>query len=291
MTIRVCHISTVHPLEDVRVFYRECVWLARQGYMINLVIPTNKSGFVNGVHVIPLKKAGNRISRMIFMPWTAMYKALKTKSDIYHYHDPELLFMGFILRWVLGKKVVYDIHESVARQILSKGWIPKSARRLFSLVYSLMEKIFTAGQQLIVANEGVVSDYKRKVYLLRNYPILEQRIQDLHRPIADRGNPPLLVYVGGIWKNRGGLTYIELARTLKGKGIDFRMVLIGPYSPKFGEELKAKINQNNLSEEVELKGRLDYYTAVEYVADASIGLCLLKPVPNYTTCLATKIIE
>ena len=32
MTKRICHISTVHKSSDIRIFLKECVFLAKEGY-------------------------------------------------------------------------------------------------------------------------------------------------------------------------------------------------------------------------------------------------------------------
>jgi hypothetical protein len=164
----ICHISTVHPLTDVRIFYRECCSLVKAGYEVHLVIPCEQSCVKNGVHLHCIRRVKHRLLRMLFMPWVAMKKALKTKSSIYHYHDPELLFMGFVLRWICGKKVVFDIHESIPRQIMSNAYLPWFTRKPISLCYKFLERIFITGQALVIANKNSVSDYSSNKCLSRN---------------------------------------------------------------------------------------------------------------------------
>jgi len=59
-------------------------------------------------------------------------KAKEINADIYHFHDPELMIVGYLLSKVQGKRVIYDVHEDVPRQIMSKTWIPKSLRFMIS---------------------------------------------------------------------------------------------------------------------------------------------------------------
>lgn len=287
----VCHISTVHPHTDVRVFYRECCSLVDAGYEVNLVIPCEKSFTKDGVKIHAIKRENNRLLRMLIMPWIAMNAAMKTKSSIYHYHDPELIFMGFVLRWLFGKKVVFDIHEFVVRQIAGKTYLPAFTRKPISICYGILERIFTAGQTLVIANQNTFSAYSQKSYLVQNYPLLKDEIIAVASAQKQTDEVPHLIYVGGVSKVRGAELSIDLAAKLAERGNDFKMQLIGPYSEEFGREMKSKIAKHNLQSKVLLSGHMNWVEAMELTSKATIGMCLLLPIPNYTTCLATKIIE
>jgi len=290
-SLRVCHISTVHPETDVRIVTRECRSLVHAGYEVHLVIPAKESELRDGIHIHAIRSVKNRILRMLLMPWIAARAALRTKAAIYHYHDPELLLMGFLLRWVFARKVVFDIHESVPRQIMSKAYLPRITRRVISTAYRLVERFLIAGQSIVIANENCMSDYPRRSHLVRNYPLLDDKAIRSARTVSQRGTVPLLVYVGGVAHIRGAEVYMALARQLTSRGHDFRMHIIGPYPPAYGRRLETLRNEWGLNHNVELHGRMDWVEAMQFAMRATIGLCLLLPVPNYTVCLATKIIE
>ncbi len=289
--IRICHISTVHPADDVRVFHRECGSLARAGYEVHLVIRTPRAETIDGVHLHPLPNVRLRLLRMTVLPWIALRRALKTRADIYHYHDPELIPVGFVLRWLFRRKVVYDVHEFIPGQIMGKQWLPRWSRRVVALAYRMVEKLLTPGQQFVLANENCVPSYPPSACLVRNYPLLRDPPKAANDDERFSRRPPLLVYVGGVSEDRGALLYVDLVQGLAARGIDVRLMIIGPASASFGRRLTAHIADTDTASRVTLTGRLESAAAMAHAAEAAIGLCLLKPSPNYTTCLATKIFE
>jgi glycosyltransferase involved in cell wall biosynthesis len=287
----ICHISTVHTDDDIRILYRECSSLAAAGYKVVFIVPSETRKRVNGVEIIPLPRVKNRLFRMLVLPLIALWKALLQRPVICHYHDPELMPIGFVLRWVFQKKVVYDIHESVHRQMLSKTWIPKYIRSAVANLYRLAEPVLTIGQELIVVRNIFAADYSKPVYTVHNYPCFEATGQsDLMEKTINAARP-LLVYVGDISEIRGAFVYLDLAEDFVNQGRDFEMMLIGQYDELTGIRIKNIIKTRNLHNHVKITGRLAFPEAMTYVRRADIGLCLLLPAPHYSVGLATKIFE
>lgn len=290
MPIRVCHISTVHPDNDVRIVQRECGALASAGYDVHLVIPTDRARIENGVTFHPIRTPRRRVFRMLFAPWTALRTALRTRAKIYHFHDPEFLPAAFVLRWLFRKHVAYDVHEAVAGQILNKTWIPSPLRRPVSFFYRVVERCLTPGLTFVLANERSVPDYPSTAYLVRNFPRLREPAP-IPTPVSKRPQPPLLIYLGAVSEERGALVYIRLAGELARRGRDFRMMIIGQMWPPFDRTMQDEIDAQRVSDRVTFHGRMENSRAMEYVAQATIGLSLLLPNPNTLVALATKILE
>lgn len=287
---RVCLFSTVQLPDDVRLFHRECKSLVASGYDVRLVVPCEGTALRDGVQFHAIHRPRSRLVRMTVMPWVAMRRALATNAAIYHFHDPELLFVGFLMRWVLAKKVVFDMRESTARQIMSKEWLPKWSRKVVSLCYRVIEHVCLKGIAVIAANEKSVEE-NEPCYLVRNFPAIDEELMANAMEMDRRLEPPLLVYVGRVAKIRGALLYVELAKRLLERGYSFRMMIIGTYEENFGQHLKAKVRELNLQDTVTVTGHMDYREAMKLVSRAVIGLSILEPAPNFTVCLAGKIVE
>lgn len=286
----VCLFSTAQTHDDVRMFYRESVWLAKAGYEVHMIVPSGQSGLRNGVNVHSFTRPRSRLTRMFIMPWFVMILALRTKSDIYHYHDPELLFIGFIMRWLLLKKVVFDMRESTASQLKAKGYLPHWSRNIISFCYSMVEAICLKGISVIVANDRSKEEHKNS-YLVRNFPEINEQLMIKATDIDKRLEKPLLIYLGGVSEVRGALLYIELANQLKKSGYDFKMMIIGPDHTNCLSKLNSEVRELNLEDRVQIPGWMDYNEAMKLVSQAAIGMAILKPVPNYLFCLAGKMLE
>ena len=264
---RVCLFSTVQRLDDVRLFHRECKSLVKAGYDVHLVVPCESSQLRNGVQIHAIPRARNRIVRMAVMPWVAMRKALETNAAIYHFHDPELLFVAFVMRWVLSKKVVFDMRESTARQIKTKEWLPVWLRQFTSLCYRLVECVCLKGIAVIVANDRSVEE-NIDGYLVRNFPEIDEELMANAMEMGERLKQPLLVYVGWVSESRGVFIYFELARRLVERGHNFRMMIIGTYGENLGKRLKGEIKKLGLEDRVQVTGRMDYREAMKVTCRA-----------------------
>lgn len=289
--IRICQISTLHCATDNRIFHKECSSLAKAGFEVHFLVDEKKSYVKDGVHIHPIRRIPKLCLRMLFTDWIVLFKALKINADIYHYHDPDFLPFGFILKWVFSKKVVFDIHESVPKQILGKTYIPKFARKTVSIIYKILERIFTIGPSIIVANAKSVQEHWKKVYLVQNFPKLDEELMASVSEERQRADVPLLVFVGGVSKVRGADVYVELAGKLDKRGHDFRMKIIGWNCDNCIERLMPRVKELNLQDKITFTGGLEWSQAMKEMAQGTIGLCLLLPIPNNLILLSTKIIE
>lgn len=95
---KVSILTSVHPLFDTRIFHKEAKSLAKAGYDVTPIAQHDKEEVVDGIRIVPLPKAKDRIVRMTKTVWQTYRKAFKIDADIYHFHDPELIPIGLMLK-------------------------------------------------------------------------------------------------------------------------------------------------------------------------------------------------
>jgi glycosyltransferase involved in cell wall biosynthesis len=286
----VCHISIMHDPFDVRIYHKECRALVEDGYEVHLVVPHSRNEVVGGVHIHALPPSSSRLAKIFVYPWLAYRKvlSLRPRPVVCHFSDPGTLPAGMALR-LKGFKVIYDVRENVADQILSKEYIPAVLRKPMTWIYRFIEGITSSGMATVHVLDSIARRYRLPRVTVRNLPKLNVKPVSVERAGHDRSR---LIYIGGVNRLRGALTMIELAGELRRRGMDFQMRIIGPWEEDgIEQDVKKAIADARLSEQVVATGPVPYEQALAEVAAADIGLCLLHPVPNYLNSIATKILE
>jgi glycosyltransferase involved in cell wall biosynthesis len=281
--VKVCHISTAHPTFDGRIFHKECVFLSNAGFDVSLVITHSKNEVVDGVKIKGLKTSNGRLSRILIKPWKALFVAVKTKSDIYHFHDPELMFIGVILS-LLGKKVIFDSHENVSSQIESKKWLGSLfVRKVIKSIYRLFEKFCILFYTRVISVTPEIVNFlsEKKGVLIRNYPILS-KIENATFETNDTSTLVLL-YVGGLTKIRG---IKEACYAVGEVDRDVKLVLVGKWSDE-----SYKTECLAISTKVEYLGLKPLDEVYKIMKTADVGIATLYPEKNYLNSLPIKAFE
>lgn len=288
---RICHITSVHKAYDTRIFLKECRSLAQAGYDVKLVVQHPKAEVVDGVEIIPVNRRGKgRLTRILFFTWRMFFAALKTNSKIYHFHDPELVSIGILMR-LLGKKVIFDIHENIARQIKAKHYLP--FKMLISQLYGIVDWISAKCFYNILAEysyEKIYINWTNNYEIVLNMPDFDflAPFQNSQRNFSQ---PLELYYVGGITFERGIETVVKAINELKRRGHDVTFHCVGPCEPSEMERIKAIPEFENVKDNIVFYGPMRLDMALEMSKKCHIGLSILLPIENYLESYSTKIFE
>jgi glycosyltransferase involved in cell wall biosynthesis len=219
-------------------------------------------------------------------PIRAASAALAWRADVVHFHDPECIPLGLFLK-IVGKKVIYDVHEDVPRQILGKKWIPHFLKRPVAAIVEMLEwfcgRVF---DRIVVATPTIAGRFpEKKCVLVRNYPDISELTALDHSAHGSRD--PIAVYIGALSEERGALEMVEA---------------VGLVAPNIGAELHiaGQIGEKDLLPRME---RLDGWKRSRYLGvlsrsevkdllgKARMGLVLLHPTEQYLPSLPIKMFE
>ncbi len=222
---------------------------------------------------------------MVQQAWRCFSIGRRLDADIYHFHDPELIPYGILLA-LLGKKVVYDVHEDVPQDILTKEWIAPWIRKAVSAATGMLEHVGARYFFSVSAATPFIAQRFKKITShtvnINNFPLLGE----LSAGAVDwTSKQNQVCYVGGISQIRGILEVIQ-AMELTDHGT--RLQLGG----KFLEPNIAALVHNQTGwQQVDELGWLDRL-GVKSVLDRSVaGLVTLHPIINYIDALPVKMFE
>lgn len=288
--VKVCHLTTAHGAFDDRIYHKQCLSLLKEGYEVVVIAQHDESEIANGINVIALKKCKNRIDRMLGLTVRTFFRALKQKADIYHFHDPELLPVGVLLKIFSRGKVLYDVHEDYGKQLLSKPYLPKWLRRSMSILINLIENlsaVFFDG--IVTATDDILKkfSYHKAALSVKNYPVIsyfsvEKTDQNKHRYNGKVFN---LVYAGNISKERG---LVEMIRSLAYIEQPVKLSVYGNYDLN---DADFKLNMLEGFDKVEFLGWIEHRQVVATLDRYDAGIVCLHPLPNYITALPIKLFE
>ncbi len=287
--MKICHISSVHPSRDTRIFYKECISLKKAGYDVTLIAGNNQTEeTVGGIKIIDFPPFKNRLFRMLFAPLRMFNLARKQKAKLYHFHDPELIITGIMLR-MMGKQVIFDIHENIVKQIKSKKFLlfPSLLSGLFMPFNFIACKWF----HLILAEHSYEPIYKKSS---KSYEII------LNMPgigflepynVPDRSGLNNIFYIGRVTKLRGVDVSLKALHLLKHQGIETTMHFVGDIDEALKKELENLDYYDQIKKNVIFHGRMNLDDGYELAKDCLIGISVLKPIENYLESYSTKVFE
>ena len=287
---KIVHLTSVHRPFDVRIFDKHCRTAVEAGYRVTLVATYDTDVEIDGVELKAIPKPRGRFSRMTRNAFLAFREAWKQSADLYVIHDAELLPWARLMT-LLGKTVIYDMHENVPKDILSKSWIPSVLRRPLSSTMRVVERLLIGRMPVIFAESSYADDYAwvKQAVIARNFA----KLSSFQNSAEATGSPsgPAVAYVGAVSRDRGSLVTLAALSELKRRGISVGWHCVGPISPPDHQvELESVACESELTN-VSFYGYLPRAEAIEKIETCAIGLAVLRPEPNFVASFPTKMFE
>jgi glycosyltransferase involved in cell wall biosynthesis len=281
----VVHFTSAHQALDTRIFVKECRTLAAAGYDVVLICPDAADSSREGVRFAAVSRGKTRLTRMTLTVWRVLVQALRQNADVYHFHDPELIPAGLVLRLV-GKRVVYDVHEDLPRQVESKPWIPGRLKPLVARGAAVLEAVAERAFAGIVAATPTIGQRfcPAKTIVVKNFPLLSE-FDAASTAYDDR--PMQVAYVGSISFVRGATHAVRAVEALP-EDLGAQLVLAGKLDEaSYMHELQALSGWSR----VRFAGWQDRDGVRRILDQARVGLVTLHPVANYIEAYPVKLFE
>lgn len=282
----ICHITSVHKRYDSRIFDKECVGLANNGFGVTLIVADQGADVetrqrVKIINVNTNKSPIGRIKRALKIPKEIEKKVDKINPGIVHFHDPELIPLALRLKRK-GYRVIGDFHEDIPLQILTKPYLNQFFKRIISGLFKVYQNSAIKKLDAVIAATPTI---KHKLapssYLIEtifNYPIFHHTQPDT--PSIEKQG---VAYIGGITRERGFYHICEAAKIAGTK-----LTLAGNFHSSIQQ---AKEEIKLFTPFVTYVGFLNHEGVTELLSKSIAGLVTLLPLQSYVDAYPIKLFE
>ena len=284
----IVHFSTVHLRDDSRIRSKMMSSLqARFPGEVQLFVQDGLGNAqdIEGYEIVDTGPRLSRLGRMTIGGWWMFRALLRARPDIAHFHDPELIPIGALLR-IFGIKVIYDVHEDYPEAVAENYRLPSVARKLLPPIVRFVEWAMAPFFSAIVTVTPQIQKrfQKKKAILVRNWP----RLREFHDPSSTpmRERPLEFAYIGTITQNRNILGMLDAVNFLRNDEVTLR--LAGDFPVK--ADYEAALSRPGWSS-VNFVGWVSRDGIADILANARAGLVVLKPVEHEMLTLPIKLFE
>jgi glycosyltransferase involved in cell wall biosynthesis len=243
---------------------------------------------VEGVRVRRLKARGRapgaRLRRALSgaaFARQALALARRERPALVHANDWNTMWCGLAIKLTVGSRLVYDSHEL---------WADRNGRWEWRPWLLASEALFVRmADAVLTASPGYADTLARRYRIprpmvVRNIPEVAQR-NDVAR---EQGEPPCVVYVGGLMRGRGLEQTIDALALMEGIGVR----MIGPGSAEYRSSLIERARAAGVMERVRIEPPVPPADVPAVLGEALAGLCLIQPLcRSYELTLPNKLFE
>jgi glycosyltransferase involved in cell wall biosynthesis len=282
---KIAHLTSVHPRYDTRIFLKECRSLASNGYDVSLLVADGRGDeIIDGVAILDVGVLAGRLKRMLLATRRIYNKAIALDAAIYHLHDPELLPVGLKLRR-RGKRVIFDAHEDVPKQLLAKKYLGPRRLRLLSRVYSRFEQYACRRIAGVVAATPTIRDKFQAInarsIVVNNFPLLDE----LDIDASCDEDKSFVCYVGAISATRGIREIVDAMGKVQSP---VRLLLAGIFAE---QDTEREVRSSPGWGRVDALGYIDRTKLRRVLGQSAAGLVTLHPTPNHMDAHPIKMFE
>ena len=279
------HITIAHKRRDSRIFHRIAKSISKKNYKVKLIVADGQGNeFLKNIDILDFGGNNFILKNHFSKQLRILFKLFNAKS-ILHFHEPILLPLAIVLK-SFGNIVVFDMHENLHLQIITKNWrIPKLMKLLIAFLYRKFENILlkyidgiTVPQPVMV---NMYKKYNPRIISIANFYISDKSHES--DGFIQYKNFKNLIYSGTVSEERGFSNMINLIKNLPS---DYILHIAGEVQ----EKLKNSIPKN-LNKRLVFHGYLNVSDLTELYKICGIGLIMFNNIGQYYMSYSLKLFE
>ena len=278
--------SSLHRWNDVRIFHKEACSLAIK-YDVTVMGVVSESISNSGeIRILTLPRPTSLLRRFL-NGCKILEESVSGGYAIFHFHDPELLWIGFVVK-LFRIKVIYDVHEDTRAAAQIREWIPQLLRGILGGLVHVFELF---GQWIfngvILAEDSYFSNFSAnsKTVAIRNYV----RVDD--SALHFRNQSKRILYAGSVTVARGIGDLLDAVAILQREDPEIGATIIGSGPANDKKELEELRSRLPDPASVEFIDYIDFGKLKKFAQDCHLAAVPLRRTKNYERSIPTKILD
>jgi len=278
--------SSLHRWNDVRIFHKEACSLAIKYDVTVMGVASESISNSGEIRILTLPRPTSLLRRFL-NGCKVLEESVSGGYAIFHFHDPELLWIGFVVK-LFRIKVIYDVHEDTRAAAQIREWIPQLLRGILGGLVHVFELF---GQWIfngvILAEDSYFSNFPAndKTVAIRNYV----RVDD--SALHFRNQSKRILYAGSVTVARGIGDLLDAVAILQREDPEIGATIIGSGPADDKKELEELRSRLPDPASVEFIDYIDFGKLKKFAQDCHLAVVPLRRTKNYERSIPTKILD
>jgi hypothetical protein len=228
---RIVLASLLKPVDDTRMYEKLGATLASEYEVYIIGQPPKKSTAPANVTFISIPAHGRLAIQRLTTPWRVLRRVVGIRPDVLIVCTAELLPIALCARLLTGTKIIYDVQENYAQNILygevwprlMRPWLAKMVR-LTEWSTSWLVCHFLLAEQSYADELGFI---RKDFTIVENKAVLPSQRPHTEDEKTDHINDIRLLFSGTLAVTTGVFKAIELATQLHDADASIRLHIVG----------------------------------------------------------------
>jgi glycosyltransferase involved in cell wall biosynthesis len=291
---RIVIASILKPVDDTRMYEKIGSSLCKAGHDVHII---GHSGAMTGslpeninVHRIGTFK---RLSvPRAFAKWKVFFRTVRLRPSLFILCTHELLLPGILLKLFTGAKLIYDIQENYAFNIISTQAFPAMSRRVISSYVRFKERLYARFIDHFFLAE---KSYERELpFIGKKFTVLQNKVKQSMIRVRHRRNDGtiVLLFTGTLDETTGIFDAIRFAEELHKCDKKVRLKIVGhAANTTMLQRIRQEINAKDFITLVGGDKLIAHGEIMTEIANADFGIVAYHSSPVTERKTPTKIFE
>jgi glycosyltransferase involved in cell wall biosynthesis len=291
--MRILFLSTVHTVDDKRVFHKEAITLVDAGYHVSHLAPgtSDEERVSAGVRLVQYADPGapfRRLRRSLRL----LLRARREEADVYHCNEPDSWVVGILLSRFRASRVVFDAHEHYSTRIETRFRSQGLRRRFAQLVRWIFSVLARRTDRIVLAKASLEDDFagsREKTVMVRNFV----KVSDdpgVRAPRAGSAGVLRALHLGQMSRIRGWPQLLDALRLTRCTSVS--AMFVGVFTDGSEAVCRERAAELGIADRLRVLPWVPMGRAIEIAAAADVGLLLLQPgIYNHVVAFPHKMFD